>query len=274
MTWNFRSIFFLLLLLGNAPSAATAYQATWKDILFWMQQKYHWDRLVIDAKVQVFDPFAQSNAPSNGTPLPSEIKERGFQQITSWEQDTQLAVEIQDFQGKLLHFYYELNGGVLSVATQSERFFSKMDFFPYHLLFLTGDIENRDFALRESGIEGNEVTLYLDEENRVFYRVGHPESKFFALIDKELLLLHSLHGAWFTEGGKEQTLKILYSQFRRYHEHPYPSVTEYFVDNLLFKRVTVTSVDAPQSLPLAKFKALAQKWNTPHHATIQVDYVQ
>ena len=67
-------------------------------------------------------------------------------------------------------------------------------------------------------------------------------------------------------------MKIIFKNYEKYRWQTYPKVTEYFLEDQLFKRVSVSSVRTISRLPIKRLKELATKLRHKRIATLKYDY--
>ncbi|MBT3215259.1 MAG: hypothetical protein HN351_11485 [Deltaproteobacteria bacterium] len=266
------SIIFLLLILFNFSSSATAfYPLGWDDLMFQMEKRMSWQIARMETVVQVFDPFIK-NAKGEAPTRPIELPARSFKQLIHWQDGKVLVVETQDDQGGLLHFYYENRADLLSLSLNDNRSFSTADILPRQLRFRSRYEEKRSRALQELGIVSKEVAYHIRDDNHVFLRVGNLESGHYALLNPKTYELSSLHNRIWQEDGSSLDLTIVFKKYVTYRWQTYAKVTEYYLDKRLFKRMTVSKIRTLSRLPLKKLKKQALNLRRKHNATLQNDY--
>ena len=75
-----------------------------------------------------------------------------------------------------------------------------------------------------------------------------------------------------TEKDKWLDLKIIFKDYEKYRWQLYPKITEYFLDEKLFKRVTVNKIRTLSSLPLKRLKKQALNLKRSQTTTLKNDY--
>ncbi len=269
LLWNMKiHLCLIFFICWQAPG--NAYQFNWEDLWQHVQKKTRkWDRVIFTTTVQVFDPFAQAD---NSSHQPLSSTALGYRQTIHW-QEGMLVVETWDHAGELLHFYYESNGIVVDVVTQSERHFLKMDVLPHYLRFIVQRPEEWQRALREVYIQGNEISFYRDPEYNIHYRVGELRSNHFALVDKQTFFLKAIHYQ-IRNGEEEHLIRIAFENMTSYEKLEYPGQTDYFLDDRLFKLVLVHSFERPEKLPIDQLRKKAERWSQPRFTTLNHDYAR
>ncbi|MBF0279034.1 MAG: hypothetical protein HQM13_14635 [SAR324 cluster bacterium] len=239
---------------------------------FVLQENKKWDQAHLTVEVSIYDPFFKDLESSPGS-RSNKISHLGYQQNIYWKAGELLVVETSNDLGELLHFYYESGGDVISVASQSKRIFSKMDILPHYFRFIVNRKEEWEKALQEVYVQGKEISLHHHRDFNVLYKVGDSQSEHFALIDSESFLLkelqHTIQG-----DGKKYLIRIVFQTMTEYKELQYPKNTEYFLDDRLFKRVFIKSIDSPAKIPLDSLRQKAVKWSNARSATFQIDYTK
>ena len=66
-----------------------------------------------------------------------------------------------------------------------------------------------------------------------------------------------MHNRIWQEDGSSLDLKIVFKNYETYRWQTYAKVTEYFFDNQLFKRMTVSKIRTLSRLPIKKLKKQA-----------------
>ena len=270
----FKKILLFFLASSSLMAPALPYQKTWDDL--WpqiLQKNQLWETLALTTTVEVFDPFHEEAPTPEAAQPPQSLPAWGYAQKIYWKSEELLAIETFDSSGALLHFYYESKGDVVNVATQKERPFLKMDLLPHYLLFIVKRAKDWKNALQAVHIQDNAVSLHHDETFNIFYRIGEPHSAHFALVDKQNLLLKSLH---YSLPGKEKmhSIEIVFKKMTGDQTLEYPQQTDYWIDNRLFKRVTVDSLQSPAQLPLESLRKKAAQWSKQAVLSLDVDYTQ
>ncbi len=261
---------FFFFFLGGSNSFS--YQLKWQDMMFHiLQQSKRWDRVMLTTQVHVFDPFEQKIEKSQ---QPVEILELGYQQSIYWEMNNFIVVETFDHNEQLLHFYYEANGDIVSTTTQDQRFLSKMDIFPHYLLFVVSRAKDWEKALQTVNVHGKDISLYRDNDYSISYRVGDRGSDHFVLLDQHNFLLKALNYS-IRAGEQKHMIRVLFKRITPYKQRlNYPLQTEYYLDNHLFKQVTVESFERPPKLPKQVLRQKAIKWSQYRSASLQIDYTR
>jgi len=98
------------------------------------------------------------------------------------------------------------------------------------------------------------------------------ESGHYALLNPKTYDLLSINNRIWNSDGRWIDLKIIFKSYETYRWQTYPKVTEYFLDEQLFKRVTVSSVQTISRLPIKRLKELAKELNQKQIATLKYDY--
>ena len=264
-------IYFAVSFLIPVLTAFAYYPLTWDDLMYQMESRMSWKRLKMETVVQVFDPFA-GNEENDIPEHPVEIPARGYKQMIHWKDGEVLVVETYGMNGQLSHFYYEYNKDLISVSLDDNRTFETEDIMPIQLRFRSkfGDIRSK--ALQEVGIVNKEVAYHVREDNHVFLRIGDLESGHYALLNPKTYDLSAVHNRIWKPDGSWLDLKIFFKNYEKYRWQTYPKVTEYFLDEQLFKRVSVSSVRTISRLPIKKLKELATKLRHKEIATLKHDY--
>jgi len=251
--------------------AAAYYPVSWDDLMYQMKKRMSWQVARMETVVQVFDPFIK-NAEGKSPKRPIELPARSFKQLIHWQDGKVLVVETFDEQGGLLHFYYENKADLLSISLNDNRSFSTADILPRQLRFRSRYDENRSRALEEIGIVSKEVAYHIRADDHVFLRIGNLESGHYALLNPKTYELSSLHNRIWQEDGSSVDLIIFFKKYEAYRRQTYAKVTEYYFDNRLFKRMTVSNIRTMSRLPLEKLKKQALNLRLSNTATLQDDY--
>jgi len=268
---RFAIIYFTIYFLIAVFSAAAFYPLSWDDLMYQMESRMSWKRLKMETVVRVFDPF--SIAEKNEITLnPVEIPERGYKQIIHWKDGEVLVIETYSMIGDLLHFYYEFKERLLSVSLNDNRTFEPEDIMPLHLRFLSRFGEVRSRALQEVGIINKEIAYHVRKDNHVFLRIGDLESGHFVLLNPKTYDLSTVHNRIWKPDGSWIDLKIIFKNYETYRWQTYPKVTEYFLDEQLFKRVSVSNVRTISRLPIKRINELAKELRHKQIATLKYDY--
>ena len=268
---RFAIIYFTIYFLIAVFSAAAFYPLSWDDLMYQMESRMSWKRLKMETVVRVFDPF--SKAEKNEITLnPVEIPERGYKQIIHWKDGEVLVIETYSMIGDLLHFYYEFKERLLSVSLNDNRTFEAEDIMPLHLRFLSRFGEVRSRALQEVGIINKEIAYHVRKDNHVFLRIGDLESGHFVLLNPKTYDLSTVHNRIWKPDGSWIDLKIIFKNYETYRWQTYPKVTEYFLDEQLFKRVSVSNVRTISRLPIKRINELAKELRHKQIATLKYDY--
>ena len=265
----------LIFLIGNlflfAAPAEAFFPLTWDDLMFQMEKRMSWRKAKMETIVQVFDPFS-TNADGEFSKNATELPARGFKQVIYWKDGEILVVETLDEQGQLLHFYYEYKDDLLSISLNDNRTLEIEDILPRQLRFRSRYENDRSRALKETGIIYKSIAYHISKNNRVFLRIGDLESGHFALLNPKTYDLISIHNRLWVENGNWLELKIIFKKYETYRWQTYPKVTEYFLDNRLFKRVRVSKIRTLSRLPIKKLQEQARKFRQVQTATLQNDY--
>ena len=264
-------IYFVASLLIPVLKAFAYYPLSWDDLLYQMESRMSWKRLKMETVVQVFDPFAGTEG--NDLPEhPVEIHARGYKQMIHWKDGEVLVVETYNMNGQLLHLYYEFKKDLMSVSLNDKRTFETEDIMPIQLRFRSKFGRIRSKALQEVGIVSKEVAYHVREDNHVFLRIGNLESGHFALLNPKTYDLSAVHNRIWKPNGSWLDLKIIFKKYETYRWQTYPKVTEYFLKDQLFKRVSVSSVRTISRLPIKRLKELATKLRHKQIATLKHDH--
>ena len=264
-------IYFAVYFLIPVLTAVAYYPLSWDDLMYQMESRMSWKRLKMETVVQVFDPFAGTE--ENDIPEhPVEIPARGYKQMIHWKDGEVLVVETYSMNGQLLHLYYEYNKDLLSVSLNDNRTFEAEDIMPIQLRFRSKFGEIRSKALQEVGIVNKEIEYHVREDNHVFLRIGDLESGHYALLNPKTYDLSAVHNRIWKPDGSWLDLKIIFKNYEKYRWQTYPKVTEYFLEDQLFKRVSVSSVRTISRLPIKRLKELATKLRHKQIATLKYDY--
>ncbi len=264
-------IYFIVFFLIPVFTAFGYYPLSWEDLTYQMESRMSWKRLKMETVVQIFDPFPKTE--KNEIPKnPIEIPARGYKQTIHWKDGEVLVVETLSMSGQLLHFYYEYNTDLLSVSLNDNRTFEAENIMPLQLRFRSKFSEIRSKALQEVGIVNKEISYHLREDNHVFLRIGDLESGHYALLNPKTYELSAIYNRIWKYEGSWIELKIIFKNYETYRWQTYPKVTEYFLDEQLFKRVSVRSVRTISRLPIKRLKELATKLRHKQIATLEYDY--
>ena len=264
-------IYFAVSFLTHVLTAFAYYPLSWDDLTYQMESRMSWKRLKMETVVQVFDPFTGTE--ENEIPKhPVEIPSRGYKQMIHWKDGEVLVVETYSMNGQLLHLYYEYNKDLLSVSLNDNRTFETEDIMPIQLRFRSKFGEIRSKALQEVGIVNKEIAYHVREDNHVYLRIGDLESGHYALLNPKTYDLSAVHNRIWKPDGSWLDLKIIFKNYEKYRWQTYPKVTEYFLEDQLFKRVSVSSVRTISRLPIKRLKELATKLRHKQIATLKYDY--
>ena len=266
-------IFFALSLSILFFTALAYYPLGWDDLMYQMESRMSWKRLKMETIVQVFDPFTKTEDP-NIRVYPLEIPERGYKQLIHWKDGEVLVVETYDIDGQFLHFYYEFNSDLMSVSLNNKRTFETEDIIPIQLRFRSKFSEIRSKALKEVGILNKEISYHVRADNHVFLRIGDFESGHYALLNPKTYDLSSVHNRIWKPNGGWFDLKIIFKNYETYRWQTYPKVTEFFLDEQLFKRVSVSSISTISRVPVKRLKELAKKFRHKKLSSIKYDYAR
>ncbi len=265
------TILLLVIFFNFSSTTAAFYPLDWDDLMFQMEKGMSWQEARMETVVQVFDPFIK-NADAEIPTRPIELPARSYKQLIHWEDGKILVVETQDEQGGLLHFYYEYEADLLSISLNDNRSFLTADILPRQLRFRSRYEKKRSSALQEFGIVSKEVAYHIRDDNHVFIRIGNLESGHYALLNPKTYELSSMHNKIWQEDGSSLDLTIVFKEYETYRWQTYAKVTEYYLDNRLFKRMTVSKIRTLSRLPLKKLKKQAFNLRRKHTATLQNDY--
>ena len=264
-------ICFALSFLIPVLTAFAYYPLSWDDLMYHMESRMSWKRLKMETVVQVFDPLVGTDE-NDITGHPVEIPARGYKQMIHWKDGEVLVVETYSMNGQLLHFYYEYNKDLLSVSLNDNRTFEAEDIMPIQLRFRSKFGEIRSKALQEVGIVNKEIAYHVREDNHVYLRIGDLESGHYALLNPKSYDLSAVHNRIWKPDGSWLDLKIIFKNYEKYRWQTYPKVTEYFLEDQLFKRVSVSSLRTISRLPIKRLKELATKLRHKQIATLKHDY--
>ena len=264
-------IYFVASLLIPVLKAFAYYPLSWDDLMYQMESRMSWKRLKMETVVQVFDPFVGTEA-TDISEHPVEIPARGYKQMIHWKDGEVLVVETYSMNGQLLHLYYEYNKDLMSVSLNDNRTFETEDIMPIELRFRSRFGEIRSKALQEVGIVNKEIAYHVREDNHVYLRIGDLESGHYALLNPKTYDLSAVHNRIWKPDGSWLDLKIIFKKYETYRWQTYPKVTEYFLEDQLFKRVSVSSVRTISRLPIKRLKEMATKLRHKQIATLKHDY--
>jgi hypothetical protein len=254
----------LLIFCGTGLVAASGHAATsplaWEDLQFQMNQHVKWWRIYLETEVQVFDPL-QTFTDAKGKFRPVERPARRYRQRIHWKADEAIIVESLGFQQRRLHVHLEYKDNYADTVLHPG--FDWHETSPWYLRLLGRNSQNREQTLWEYGLSGFDVTLQLTEDSHAFYRVGHPESGAYALIQPVNFQIHSLHREVQQPDGTVWQLEVRFSKFKIYRKQAYPQVTEYLLDGKLHKRVTVTKLEYLQRIPVTDRSTALQPFAQP-----------
>jgi len=264
-------IYFAVYFLIPVLTAFAYFPLSWDDLMYQMESRMSWKRLKMETVIQVFDPFARTE--ENDIPEhPVEIPARGYKQMIHWKDGEVLVVETYSMNGQLLHLYYEYNKDLMSVSLNDNRTFETEDIIPIQLRFRSRFSEIRSKALQEVGIVNKEIAYHVREDNHVFLRIGDLESGHYVLLNPKTYDLSAVHNKIWKADGSWLDLKIIFKKYETYRWQTYPKVTEYFLEDQLFKRVSVSSVLTISRLPIKRLKELATKLRHKQSTTLKHDY--
>ena len=245
--------FFVIISLVFGSTIFSYYPLTWEDLIYQMEKRMSWHAARIETNTEVFDP-SYFNL-DEGTRLnPKKLPARAYNQVIYWKDGEILIIETKNRKNQLLHFYYENNSDLLSISLNDNRTFDTEEILPRELRFKSRYESHRSKALEEFGIISKKVSYHLEDDNRVFLRIGNFKSGHFALINPKNYELYSLHSRIWSRKGAWLDLKIIFKNYEKYRWQLYPVITEYFLDEKLFKRVTVTKIRTLSTLPLKELK--------------------
>ena len=264
-------IYFVVSLLSPVLKAFAYYPLSWDDLMYQMESRMSWKRLKMETVVQVFDPLVKTES-TDISEHPVEIPARGYKQMIHWKDGEVLVVETYGMNGQLSHFYYEYNKDLISVSLNDKRTFETEDIMPIQLRFRSKFGEIRSKALQEVGIVNKEIAYHVRGDNHVFLRIGDLESGHYALLNPKTYDLSAVHNRIWKPDGSWLDLKIIFKNYETYRWQTYPKVTEYFLEDQLFKRVSVSSVRTLSRLPIKRLKELATKLRHKQIATLKHDY--
>ena len=264
-------IYFVVTILIPVLTAYAYYPLSWDDLMYQMESRMSWKRLKMETVVQVFDPFVGTEG-KDIPEHPVEIPARGYKQMIHWKDGEVLVVETYNMNGQLLHLYYEYNKDLMSVSLNDNRTFETEDIMPIQLRFRSKFGEIRSKALQEFGIVNKDVAYHVREDNHVFLRIGDLESGHFVLLNPKTYDLSAIHDRIWKSDGTWINLKIIFKNYETYRWQTYPKVTEYFLDEQLFKRVSVSNVRTLTRLPIKRHKELATTLQQKQFATLKYDY--
>ena len=247
------------------------YPLTWKDLMYQMKNRMSWHAARIETTIKVFDPFVY-NENSETRLYPREIPARGYNQVIYWKDGEILIIETKNRMDQLLHFYYENDSDLLSVSLNDNSTFVTEEILPRQLRFKSRFEYDRSKALEEFGIISKEVSYHLQEDNKVFLRIGNFESGHFALINPKNYELSSLHSRIWSVQNTWLNLKIIFKNYEKYRWQLYPKITEYFIDEKLIKRITVTKIRTLLKLPIKKLKKQAMNLKRSQTTSLINDY--
>ena len=230
-----------------------------------------WQAAKIEASIQVFDPFT-NHIDKKIKSFPIELPARGYNQIIHWKDGEVMIIETKDKEGELLHFYYEKGGDLLSVSIKENRKFNDEEIENFQLRFKSRFEKNRSKALENFGIVSKKISYHITDNNRVFLRIGNFESGYFALINPKTYELNSMHKKIWKGQGKWLDLKIIFKNYETYRWQLYPKVTEYFLNDRLFKRLTIKKIRTLSKLPLKDLKEKALELNNIQTTSLKIDY--
>ena len=264
-------IYFVVYILIPVFTAVAYYPLSWDDLMYQMELRMSWRRLKMETVVRVFDPFSKTEG--NEIPdHPVELPAKGYKQMIHWKDGEVLVVETYSMSGDLLHFYYEFNERLLSVSLNDNRTFEAEDIMPLQLRFRSKFGEVRSKALKEIGIVNKEIAYHVRQDNHVFLRIGDLESGQYALLNPKTYDLSAVHNRIWKRDGSWIDLKIIFKNYETYRWQTYPKVTEFFLDEQLFKRVLVSNVRTISRLPIKRLNKLATELRHKKIATLKYDY--
>ena len=264
-------IYFAVSFLIPVLKDVAYYPLSWDDLMYQMESRMSWKRLKMETVVQVFDPFSKTEENEIPEP-PVEIPARGYKQMIHWKDGEVFVVETSSMNGQLLHFYYEYKENLLSVSLNDNRTFEAEDIMPIQLRFRSKFGEIRSKALQEVGIVNKEIEYHVREDNHVYLRIGDLGSGHYALLNPKSYDLSAVHNRIWKPDGSWLDLKIIFKNYEKYRWQTFPKVTEYFLEDQLFKRVAVSSVRTISRLPIKRLKELATKLRQRQIATLKNDY--
>jgi len=263
--------FFVIITLIIGSTSFAFFPMTWEDLVYQMGKKMSWHVAKIETTTKIFDPLP-NKLDENRQLLPKEILSRGYHQVIYWKDGEVLIIETKNWKDELLHFYYENKSELLSVSLNDNRTFLTEEILPRQLRFKSRFEYNRVKALEEFGIISKKISYHIQDDNKVFLRIGNFESGHFALINPKNYELDSLHSRIWAGNGNWLNLKIIFKNYEKYRWQLYPKITEFFLDEKLFKRVTVTKVRTLSKLPLKKLKKQAMSLKKSKTMSLKNDY--
>lgn len=248
-----------------------AYQLTWQDLMEKVLNKEKKNQLILTTSVEVFQPSIREKIEDKVEWR--EVPQLSFQQKIYWILGELLAVETFSDDNKILHFYFEYKGDIVSVATQKDRLFTEQDILPDYLRFTVQRSKDWENALRGVNIQGREISLYRGEDGNVYHRIGNAKSTNFLLLNQKDFLVRSLQFG-FQMNDEEHVVRILFNEVIKDKAIKYPQQTDYLIDNQLFKRVTLNTIENSQQIPLEILHQKAVKWSQPNSASFQYNFVK
>jgi len=261
----YKLIFIINLLIFGSKLFAF-YPLTWKDLIYQMKNRMSWQVAKIETNIKVFDSSVNDVDEKSGL-FPIELPARGYNQVIYWKDGKILIIETKNRKNELLHFYYENGSDLLSISLNDNRTFFTEEILPRHLRFKSRFEYDRSKALEEFGIISKKVSYHIQDDNEVFLRIGNLESGHYALINPKNYELYSLHSRIWSGKNNWLDLKIIFKNYEKYRWQLYPTITEYFLDKKLFKRVTVTKIRTLSTLPLKELKKQANDIKRSHQKT-------
>ena len=170
------------------------------------------------------------------------------------------------------HVYKFPSAVILALVQSEQNGFETEDIMPIQLRFRSKFGEIRSKALQEVGIVNKEIEYHVREDNHVYLRIGDLESGHYALLNPKTYDLSAVHNRIWKPDGSWLDLKIIFKKYEKYRWQTYPKVTEYFLEDQLFKRVSVSSVRTISRIPIKRLKELAKKLRHINIATLKHDY--
>ncbi len=200
-------------------------------------------QLYFVVEVRVFDPeaFGPLDEKTDESWIPYENTEKAFYQSIVWVRDEYLLVETTDFNGYPLHVFLQEDDRTLSHNLQEDRIFTTEDVVYPYLVFHTKFVSNLKSDLHDMGIAPQRVEM----EQRQFhdvYQLGSKSSK--VLIDPDTFRVIEIERQ-IQILGRYYSLGIRFSEWdSQVTKVPkIPRVTEFFIDDRLFKVIRVTKTE-------------------------------
>ena len=92
------------------------------------------------------------------------------------------------------------------------------------------------------------------------------------MINPKTYELESLHSRIWKNDNNNLELKIIFKNYETYRWQSFAKVTEYFIDNIIMKRMTVTKISTLSQLPIEKLEKQASNFRKLKRGSLERDY--